>query len=86
MHVSKNSEIVRFFFHLAINIVVSKNNFHFILPYIEITMYQCIMLSCIILCYHHEFHDTYVFYKGRIIFKIIWTRGCHVFGFMVVVG
>jgi len=28
-------------------------------------MYQCIMSSCIMLCYHHEYHGTYVFCKQR---------------------
>jgi hypothetical protein len=41
--------------------------------------YQCIMPSCVMLCYRHESHNTYVFYKGQNYFKIIWTRGYHIF-------
>jgi hypothetical protein len=40
VHVNKNNEIVnKNIFHLAINIFVNNNNFHFTLQCIEITMY-----------------------------------------------
>ncbi len=58
--VSKNIEIVtNFFSNLAINIVCSNDNFHFTLQSIEITMYWCILLSCIMFCYHHESYYTF---------------------------
>jgi hypothetical protein len=64
VHKSKNCEIVsKNIFHLVVNIVGSNDNFCYILQCIEITMYQCIMPSCIMLYYHHESRDTYVFYK-----------------------
>jgi hypothetical protein len=45
------------------------------------------MPSCIILCYHHESHDKYVFCKqGWAKFQITLTKGCHIFGFMLLYG
>jgi hypothetical protein len=80
--------VMKNIFYLAINIVCSNDNFHFTLQSIEITMYRCILLSCIMLCYHRESYYTFKYFinKGGSFFKIIWTRGCYIFGFMVVVG
>lgn len=52
---------------------------------------QCIdasLLSCIMLCYHRESYYTFKYFinKSEFFFKIISTRGCYTFGFMVVVG
>jgi hypothetical protein len=50
-------------------------------------MYWCILLSCIMLCYHCESYYTFKYFinKSEFFFKIILTRGCYTFGYMVVV-
>jgi hypothetical protein len=56
----KNEIVSENYFHLLINIEGNNDNFCLTLQRIEITMCRCIMPLCIMLCYHHESHDTYV--------------------------
>jgi hypothetical protein len=68
----------QFIFYLLSNIEYYNNNsnIQFIyFQYIENTLYQCIMSSCIIsasimLCYHCESHGIF--------FKITWTKKCYI--------
>jgi hypothetical protein len=87
VHMNKNNKIVsENTFHLLINIVGNNDIFCFTLQHIEITMYWCIMPLCIMLCYHHESHDTYVLQaRVGIVFQNTWTRGFYVFKFMVII-
>jgi hypothetical protein len=84
----ENSEIdSKNIFHLAINIVGNIDNFYLIYSVLKS---QCIDASC-----HHALYcviimnpmiNMYFVSKGGKNFKITWTRGCHVFGFMLLYG
>ncbi len=56
VHMSKINEIgSKHIFHLVINIIISNDNFHFILQCVEIIMHYVIL--------SYECHNTYVFCK-----------------------
>jgi hypothetical protein len=79
---SINGEIVsNNIFHLVVNIV--HNNDHFCdICGIDASCHYA--LCCVIIM--NPMIHMYFISEGRKGFKIIWTRGCHIFGFMVVAG
>jgi hypothetical protein len=61
VHISKINEIGnKQIFHLVINIIINNDNFHYIC---NVSKSQCIDALCIMLFYHHECQNTYVFCK-----------------------
>jgi hypothetical protein len=61
---SKNSEIVnKNIFHLAVQIVGKNIIFYYFVMYQNHNVSIFIMPWCIMLYYHYESYDTYVFYK-----------------------
>jgi hypothetical protein len=85
--VNKNNEIVsKNIFHLVINIVSGNDNF---LLFCSVLKSQCINALCHhALCFviiMNPMIHMYFVSKGGKIFKVMWTRNSHAFGFMVVV-